>query len=65
LVGGTGLGLSIAKWILDSHGGSVEVYTRKGHGSTFVIWLPVLSREPGKLDNGDKCDEDQDFSPEE
>lgn len=42
VVGGTGLGLSIAKWILEEHGGSVEVYTRKDHGSTFIIWLPVL-----------------------
>jgi len=65
LVGGTGLGLSIAKWILDEHGGSVEVYTRKGHGSTFVIWLPVLTRESGKLEIGDKQEEKQDFSPEE
>ncbi|MEW9698132.1 sensor histidine kinase [Paenibacillus sp. SI8] len=38
---GTGLGLSIAKWIIDEHGGSIEVTTRKEEGSTFVIWLPV------------------------
>lgn len=38
---GTGLGLSIAKWIIDEHGGSIEVRTRKGSGSTFIIWLPV------------------------
>jgi len=38
---GTGLGLSIAKWIIDEHGGSIEVMTRKDEGSIFVIWLPV------------------------
>jgi signal transduction histidine kinase len=38
---GTGLGLSIAKWIIDEHGGSVEVSTREGEGSTFIVWLPV------------------------
>ncbi|GGF97184.1 sensor histidine kinase [Paenibacillus abyssi] len=38
---GTGLGLSIAKWIIDEHGGSIEVKTREGEGSTFVIWLPI------------------------
>jgi signal transduction histidine kinase len=38
---GTGLGLSIAKWIIDEHGGSIEVVTRKGEGSTFTIWLPL------------------------
>jgi signal transduction histidine kinase len=38
---GTGLGLSIAKWIIDEHGGSIEVVTRKDEGSTFVVWLPA------------------------
>lgn len=38
---GTGLGLSIAKWILDEHGGSVEVVTLENEGSTFTIWLPI------------------------
>ncbi|GIP38735.1 two-component sensor histidine kinase [Paenibacillus sp. J31TS4] len=39
---GTGLGLSIAKWILDEHGGSVEVTTREQEGTTFLVWLPVF-----------------------
>lgn len=39
---GTGLGLSIAKWIIDQHGGSIEVKTRKDEGTTFIVWLPVL-----------------------
>ncbi|QHT60071.1 HAMP domain-containing histidine kinase [Paenibacillus lycopersici] len=38
---GTGLGLSIAKWIIDEHGGSVEVSTREGAGTTFTVWLPI------------------------
>lgn len=38
---GTGLGLAIAKWIIDEHNGSIEVLTRKGEGSSFVIWLPL------------------------
>ncbi|RIX53207.1 sensor histidine kinase [Paenibacillus nanensis] len=38
---GTGLGLSIAKWILDEHGGSVEVVTRENEGTTFTVWLPI------------------------
>ncbi|AZN40164.1 sensor histidine kinase [Paenibacillus albus] len=42
---GTGLGLSIAKWIIDEHGGSVEVSTREGEGSTFIVWLPVAFHE--------------------
>lgn len=39
---GTGLGLSIAKWIIDQHGGSIEVKTRKEEGTTFIVWLPLL-----------------------
>ncbi|MBP1905262.1 signal transduction histidine kinase [Paenibacillus turicensis] len=39
---GTGLGLAIAKWIIDEHQGSVEVFTQQGQGTTFVIWLPVI-----------------------
>jgi len=43
---GTGLGLSIAKWIIDEHGGSIEVKTRLGEGTTFVIWLPIAYAGP-------------------
>ncbi|MBP3962216.1 sensor histidine kinase [Paenibacillus lignilyticus] len=42
---GTGLGLSIAKWIIDEHGGSVEVSTREGAGTTFIVWLPIAFHE--------------------
>ncbi|UJF34550.1 sensor histidine kinase [Paenibacillus hexagrammi] len=38
---GTGLGLSIAKWIIDEHGGSIEVKTRKDEGTTFIVWIPA------------------------
>ena len=41
LITGTGLGLSIARRIIDEHGGSIEVMSVKGEGTTFVIWLPV------------------------
>ncbi|MBO2943534.1 HAMP domain-containing histidine kinase [Paenibacillus sp. F411] len=43
---GTGLGLSIAKWIIDVHGGSVEVVTKLGEGSTFIVWLPAIFAPP-------------------
>lgn len=38
---GIGLGLSIAKNIIDEHNGSIEIVTRQGTGTTFIIWLPV------------------------
>jgi len=39
---GFGLGLSIAQWIVENHGGSVEVQSREGVGTTFAVWLPLL-----------------------
>ncbi|MFN3479191.1 MAG: sensor histidine kinase [Thermodesulfovibrionales bacterium] len=39
-LGGTGLGLSIAKWIIDSHGGTISVDSTLGSGTTFTLSLP-------------------------
>jgi len=39
-LGGTGLGLSIAKHIVQAHGGSIQVESKIGFGSTFKITLP-------------------------
>ncbi len=41
--GGTGLGLSIAKWIVDRHGGHVELLSRKEIGTRIVLVLPYYS----------------------
>jgi len=47
--GGCGLGLSIVKFILDAHGGSIEVASRLNSGSSFVVKLPAQSNNGGKL----------------
>jgi two-component system sensor histidine kinase BaeS len=41
--GRTGLGLAITKAIVEAHGGSVQVATELGKGSTFTVRLPGLS----------------------
>ena len=41
---GIGLGLSITKDIVEKHGGSVEIHSKVGKGTTFIIKLPVASK---------------------
>ncbi len=42
---GTGLGLAITQKIIDSHGGSIRVKSKKGEGSTFIIQIPCVKEE--------------------
>lgn len=45
-IGGAGLGLSIVKQIVEAHGGTVEVESKLGTGTTFVARVPVVSIQP-------------------
>ena len=44
---GTGLGLSMVHGIVQRHGGTVEVASQLGQGTTFTIRLPVKLPKPG------------------
>jgi signal transduction histidine kinase/PAS domain-containing protein len=40
-IGGTGFGLYLTKTIVEMHGGSVDVESSEGHGSTFRVFVPA------------------------
>lgn len=48
---GTGLGLSLTKRLVEQHGGSIEVRSRIGHGTSVVVTLPPdrLARRAPRL----------------
>lgn len=45
---GTGLGLSISYKIVKAHGGTIEVQSEVGKGSTFTIRLPMVTEKPAQ-----------------
>ena len=42
---GVGLGLSVVYGIIDAHGGDIEVKSKIGEGSTFIVSLPLTNNE--------------------
>lgn len=56
-VAGTGIGLYISKAIVESHGGSIDVRSEDGKGSTFTVSLPTYQTVADKLKAGDNGNE--------
>jgi PAS domain S-box-containing protein len=45
---GTGLGLASAYGIIKGHGGYIDVESKKGHGTTFSVYLPASEKKVPK-----------------
>jgi signal transduction histidine kinase/ligand-binding sensor domain-containing protein/DNA-binding response OmpR family regulator len=46
---GTGIGLSITKEFIKMHGGTIDVESEPGHGSTFTIEMPLKTTEQAQV----------------
>ena len=44
---GLGLGLSFVAWIVEAHGGRIDVASNSGEGTRFTVLLPLRRRAPG------------------
>ena len=47
---GTGLGLSLVRALAELHGGTMNIASRKGEGTTVTISLPILAEDKAAIE---------------
>ncbi|GMT46461.1 MAG: hypothetical protein IEMM0007_0027 [bacterium] len=52
---GTGLGLYVSHEIIKQHNGTIDLKSRSGAGTTFIIKLPLKGDEDGKQNKTSDC----------
>ena len=53
---GSGIGLALVKDIVVLHGGEIKVESELGHGSTFIVTLPIGNAELGEIRDAEEVD---------
>ena len=54
---GTGLGMAITKHYIDAMGGTIQVESELGEGTTFVVELPMEILSVNEMENSDQTDQ--------
>ena len=54
--GGSGLGLAIARSIAEAHGGTLDVESTLGHGSTVTLRIPDTARDRTEIEGSPQLD---------
>ena len=48
--GGAGLGLPLVKSLIELHGGSIEIDSEEGVGTTIICWIPLVIPSPEEME---------------